>query len=127
MRSLSSQQAAASSALRWTVTECSGRSADLAPSSAPAPVLRQPNSGISIYPNPVQDQLNIDIQPGLSAGGEVTLRITDVMGREMKCSGFTAGTGTQVLSMNDLRDGIYLVRVFSGNKLMMTERIVKSN
>jgi hypothetical protein len=127
MRSLSSQQAAASSALLWTVTECSGRSADLAPAADPAPVLRHKGSGISLYPNPATDILHVDFSQSLTRSEVVALEITDLMGRTVKHISPAAGSFSADCQIQELPEGIYLLRVSGRDAVLSTLKWVKDN
>jgi hypothetical protein len=127
MRSLSAQQAAASSALRWTVTECSGRSADLAPSAEPVSVLRNDGSGIRVYPNPASELLHIDFSQSLTKTDVVTLEITDLMGRKVKNISPATGSFSANCQIQELPEGIYLLRMMGKDAVLSTHKWVKKN
>lgn len=73
---------------------------------------------ISIYPNPVNDELVVDI-PGMD---EAMVSITDVTGRVQLRK---AIHGTEAMQVNSLSQGIYYVTVERGGEILHRQRIVK--
>jgi hypothetical protein len=127
MRSLSSHQAAASSALRWTVTECSGRSADLAPSGEVPSFLRNSATGISVYPNPANDVLHIDLSQSAFKTEILEMEIADLMGRNLKNVSLAEGSYTAECLIQDLPEGIYLLTISCKDKVLSSLKWVKQN
>jgi hypothetical protein len=80
---------------------------------------------VHIYPNPVLNQLFIDITSEKSAIAEV--HITDVTGRMIKTikANLIAGTNPLEIGMSDIAAGNYDVSVFQNSKLMTTQKIAK--
>jgi hypothetical protein len=79
-------------------------------------------SGMSIYPNPVNDKLNIKLlQP---ANGSLTIKISDLTGRiiQQKSFGENAEGGFE-MNMKELAKGTYLVKVIT-DKDEVVQRIV---
>ncbi|ALD20590.1 hypothetical protein AM218_04340 [Hymenobacter sp. DG25A] len=76
------------------------------------------NGGVAMYPNPVRDQLMIQL-PGNTKGAVVT--VSDLTGRVQ----FTKTLSTEGrLNMNSLKPGIYVVTVVNGGQ-RFTQKIVK--
>src|SRR5690606_3958243 len=69
---------------------------------------------IHIYPNPVQDELKLDIYQ--QSNGEVSVIITDVAGREVFSSVQDLSKGTHALSIPTaaLHSGVYFFKAISG-------------
>jgi len=74
--------------------------------------------GISIYPNPVKDVLNIRNTKGLELG----ILIFNAVGEKIKET-HSAGMNTQV-NMQDMPDGVYFIMVNNG-KETFTGKIIK--
>lgn len=75
---------------------------------------------VSVYPNPVKD--NLIITTGVT---EVTsLEVYDIQGRLVKTNVLGAN-GSYVTSMEDMASGVYVVKII-GPKGTMTKKIVKS-
>ena len=69
---------------------------------------------ITIYPNPVKDQLNITFNV---AAGQYTVRIIDQNGKpvyESHFSGVQQGSRQQI-NTSILKSGVYYLQVISGN------------
>ncbi len=82
----------------------------------------QPNT-FSMYPNPAQTSLNINFQS--SASSNVSVQITDILGKVVMNNSFTADEGYNSYKMNveNLNKGIYIV-VVENNKSRTTQRLV---
>jgi PKD repeat protein len=89
-----------------------------------------PGSGVSLYPNPANNQVNLSISGVPAASGQV--EIFDMAGRQLQnISGVRLGDGAPVLqldrhAMNISGKGIYMVKITLGNqayvqKLVITE------
>ncbi len=80
---------------------------------------------MDIYPNPASQRVNI-VYPGLTGDAVLTVFAED--GRMMKSFqlGETQYTRT-VLNIDDLADGIYLVRVVQPNGFTYAKRLVVAN
>jgi hypothetical protein len=79
-----------------------------------------PSKDILLYPNPVTDQLTLQLQNGFKGGG--TLKLSDATGKpiyrlEIKGSQYK-------LAMDKLPAGMYLLQVSNGTKTI-TEKIIK--
>ena len=77
---------------------------------------------VNIFPNPASQQVNV-VYPGLT--GEATLTIVASDGRIMRSLqvGQTSGTRS-VIDLNDLANGIYLVRVEQPSGMSITRRLM---
>ncbi|HEX6430986.1 MAG TPA: M4 family metallopeptidase [Niastella sp.] len=77
---------------------------------------------LTIYPNPVQDNLTITIPVDMLTG-RTTIRIMDVYGRQIQRH--TNMSTINTIPVSGLSAGIYIVEVYSNNKMIMTKKIVK--
>ncbi len=77
------------------------------------------NSNVQVYPNPVQNLLNINI---VTHNSRVV--IYDVTGRVVKASRFNT-KGTQQIDLTGLPNGIYQVSVLEKETLRSSHRIIK--
>jgi len=78
------------------------------------PQISKAGFSLNIYPNPVQDQLNIDFDnPGTS---NIHISLMDMLGREIDMianKNFSAGKQHIQYTLHDLAKGVYLVRLQS--------------
>ncbi|MEP7169380.1 MAG: FG-GAP-like repeat-containing protein, partial [Bacteroidota bacterium] len=80
------------------------------------------NSGLSIYPNPVNDFLNVKLPQTFN--GSLTIKIADLTGRIVIDKLFNgASEGTLKVNLKDLAKGAYLVKVIT-EKDEIVQRIV---
>jgi len=68
--------------------------------------------GVNIYPNPVNDLLNIQLE---SIEGQ-TLRLTDQYGRVLRTMQTKSGAGYYEMSVSDLPVGVYYLQVSRDHK-----------
>ncbi len=74
--------------------------------------------GLSIYPNPVSDVVNIVFpHPG-------TFRLTDIRGGEIQ-SGELSASGSTALEMSGMAGGVYLLTITTSNNQTSVREIVK--
>ena len=73
-----------------------------------------------VFPNPARSQMNLN-----NAEDYDRLSIVDVTGREVASIAVTKGQPTINFSVEDLRNGMYLLRAYSGQQLMNSIRFVK--
>ena len=77
-------------------------------------------TGVSVYPNPFNDQLTIDLDRELS---NATVVFTDVRGRECMKKSFS---GKQFLMRSgELVPGVYLITVSSGGDIIYQTKVVR--
>ena len=106
--------------IRLTSTTTAGINVDkLTLKFNPETSLRSPSSedGILVYPNPVNDRLNI---LGLASG---EINVFNHAGMKVKTE-LISGIES-VVNLQDLPQGLYLVRLTSNNKVVKTLKIVK--
>jgi hypothetical protein len=70
---------------------------------------------VAVYPNPANDQLNIDLH--LTAGGTVTVQLIDVLGQIVYTSSNEQNAGDSSLHLNtaNLPRGVYMLSVKTAN------------
>ncbi|MBL0048495.1 MAG: T9SS type A sorting domain-containing protein [Bacteroidetes bacterium] len=69
------------------------------------------NAGLSVYPSPATDKVNIQFTSG--AKGNTELKITDITGREVRKSAIVSTPGANTISVDvkSLANGVYWVSV----------------
>ena len=79
-------------------------------------------AGISVYPNPANNIINISVD---GAGSETNITLINSMGQVL-VSSLTSHSGNTTTSMNihNYPAGIYMVRVGSGEKMLKTSVVV---
>ena len=75
---------------------------------------------LSIYPNPVEDQLQLDFGENQSGA----LSIYDLQGRKV-ISQDLAATATHLVDLHKLHSGLYVVRFISDEEKVWRARFVK--
>jgi hypothetical protein len=78
------------------------------------------NKNVSIYPNPVKDNLNINIK---DFSGEVSIKIIDINGREVFNKNINNFNTSNVLDLSAFSSGIYVLKL-SGEGLNYSEKII---
>jgi hypothetical protein len=81
-------------------------------------------SKISVYPNPVDNVINLRLS-GLKSITGLTYVITDLMGRVI-LKGIIAGTISNIKS-DQLQPGSYLLTVYEKGSLVETKKVIKHN
>lgn len=81
---------------------------------------------IYIYPNPTLDELNIDFEA--TQREQITLKIIDPSGRIIRqvLEESTIGKNHFLLDVHTIANGIYLIELFSNDKLLSIERFIKN-
>lgn len=81
---------------------------------------------LTVYPNPLNGNTELNIVFELSQQGEVTVQLFDQMGRLVQNSTFEAynGANQTTLDMGNLPQGAYFVRLI-GENLTLTKKVVK--
>ena len=86
------------------------------------------NPSFQIYPNPANENVNIQIDATSSQLENTILTIHDVIGKEVFSINANAITdGSLSLETNDFNQGIYLVTLTKGNTPIFTQRLVISH
>ncbi|MCD4773356.1 MAG: T9SS type A sorting domain-containing protein, partial [Bacteroidales bacterium] len=80
------------------------------------------SDNILIYPNPVDEILNIKINSFKSSNVEI--KILDVMGRIMKFHKTEINNGIIKLNISGLHNGIYLIEIFNSDFGKITKRFI---
>lgn len=83
--------------------------------------------GVTVYPNPVKTELNIEIEALKTSKG--TLTITDISGKVIVEQPLTIGEGFNKYTLpevNSLKNGIYFVTITENNKNIFNGKVVKS-
>jgi hypothetical protein len=78
------------------------------------------NKNVSIYPNPVKDNLNINIK---DFSDEVSVKIIDINGREVFNKNINNFNTSNTLDLSSFSSGIYVLKL-SGEGLNYTEKII---
>jgi hypothetical protein len=77
-------------------------------------------NSIKISPNPATDVLNIDILTSHDVTKELSIKITDVLGKELVLTDYQ-----KQINISELETGIYFVSIIQGNKTLVTKKIIK--
>jgi len=77
----------------------------------------QPGFGISLYPNPVQDQLYISYESAKS--DQIEMFIYNIQGKLMHQEriNIQSGVNHSIINVSDLTGGLYIFRLQKGNKI----------
>jgi hypothetical protein len=78
------------------------------------------NKNVSIYPNPVKDNLNINIK---DFSDEVSVKIIDINGREVFNKNINNFNTSNTLDLSSFSSGIYVLKL-SGEGLNYSEKII---
>lgn len=79
---------------------------------------------ISVYPNPAIDEVVIDLGNLEIAPGELRYQLLDMTGRLIESTAFK--TSRDVISINQLQNGIYSLAIYHGEERITVEQIVKT-
>ncbi len=80
-------------------------------------------SNYDLYPNPVQDQLNIVLEAGLEENAK--LQLLDLSGKIVAIQDLAAGSQKVQLDVNEMAAGMYLLKIESANKqLLLSDKII---
>lgn len=78
------------------------------------------NKNVSIYPNPVKDNLNINIK---DFSGEISVKIIDINGREVFNKNINNFITSNTLDLSSFSSGIYILKL-NGEDLNYSEKII---
>jgi ASPIC/UnbV protein/type IX secretion system substrate protein/VCBS repeat protein/Ig-like domain-containing protein len=82
------------------------------------------NNALSIFPNPVNDVLNIKLPTAFA--GSLIVKIADLTGRIVSDKLFTnPGSGNVKVSLKDLAKGAYIVKVIAGENEVVQRIVVE--
>ena len=79
------------------------------------------NGVISIYPTPVHSQLTVVLS---AENAKAQLQLVNALGQVMAVDASTSGTN-RIFDMGQLSKGVYLLKIWNGNKLVSTQKIIK--
>lgn len=82
-------------------------------------------SSRSVYPNPVNDQLNLDVV--MREKTDATIRIINIIGQEVFVQKLTLqeGAQTQAINTSGLQGGVYMLTITTPEGLTVQEKFVK--
>lgn len=78
---------------------------------------------IMIYPNPVKDKLNVLIKYG-SPRSRLKIMVSDILGKTVLLRDVNRSELPQELDVSALINGIYLLQLFDGFRLVQSERLI---
>ncbi|MDQ6610684.1 MAG: T9SS type A sorting domain-containing protein, partial [Bacteroidota bacterium] len=105
-----------------TVTVSHDKSSSVTSRDGLSPDMKMMATGLSLkaFPNPARNEFKLNIQTDNSE--KISVRVTDVTGRIVE-SKYNL-TGTQMISVgNNLKAGVYIVRVMQGNESMQLKLV----
>jgi hypothetical protein len=82
----------------------------------------QENHRIEIYPNPVKEELNIEVN--IHKAGEGKLEITDILGKEISIYPLKNGDNKFIVSALKMNAGIYFCKIIINNAVVKNEKVV---
>jgi hypothetical protein len=89
---------------------------------------RDANGGsVSIYPNPAQEMLNIDLYS--TQAQHTLIQLLDMSGRMIKQVATTsvAGMNHFTINLKDISSGLYTLQIYANEKLMQTTKVKKND
>ncbi|MEL7021576.1 MAG: T9SS type A sorting domain-containing protein, partial [Bacteroidota bacterium] len=79
---------------------------------------------VHLYPNPVQDELQVEIRDDL--GNQVEVELLDMRGSRLQSRLLPTGTNRVLFSVKDIPDGMYIVRIrYFGSETHEGERLMR--
>jgi len=83
------------------------------------------NDAVKVWPNPVNDNLNIQFKAGTSSDDEI--RLVDLTGKTVKviANGFSSGANTLNVNVSDLSKGIYLLEFTMDSKAVSKKVVIQ--
>ncbi|NND78048.1 MAG: T9SS type A sorting domain-containing protein [Flavobacteriales bacterium] len=81
---------------------------------------------ITVYPNPFQDELLVDLSAINTQRGEIELEIYDVSGK-MVHYGRVNNATFEILDLSDIPSGVYIIALLRNGKRIDQSRLVKAN
>ena len=115
------------------LVDANGNGAGDGANSATLTVSEDPGSGtnslirefanLSIYPNPVQNELNIEISSRMS--GDFELRFVDISGKVIRIEQIeiSSGTNQRNFDVSEINKGFYLIQLCGDNHIASTEML----
>ena len=85
-----------------------------------------PQSDLDLYPNPVKEILRIDFKN--SPEGNLTYQIKNIAGQVVFLSQLTNdGSSHADLNVQNLKAGIYVLRIYNDKKLLADRKFIKAD
>lgn len=83
------------------------------------------SANISIYPNPMNEKLYIDLQS--SSANATSISILDMQGKTCKFLAIDSKEANSVINMNvqDIADGMYILQINQGDQILQSQKIQK--
>lgn len=78
---------------------------------------------LGFYPNPAQDYLNIQMN-GIS-GKIGQIQLFDTQGHKVKQKDFTFDNNDIPVNLNNLAEGVYILKIYMDNQLLFSNKVVK--
>ena len=75
-----------------------------------------------MYPNPADNSVMMQMNGSLESG---RIDVVDVSGRIVKSVNVETGQSALQMDLSDLSPAVYVVRVNSGNKVVLLDKLVK--
>lgn len=104
---------------------CEGYTSTVAPSKTSRRIKfnedeAEAEEGISIYPNPVKDELNINIQ--LEEDETASWSVLNINGQLIQSGSLNNDNNT--IDLSDLSQGVYFIQIKVNNQLIKTEKLI---
>jgi len=80
---------------------------------------------VSLYPNPVQNQLSVYIKAGELPHG-ATIELYDMQGRQHLSTLLEPGARTYIIDMRHYASGVYLLHCLTPTEMLWTGKVVKN-
>ncbi|HEU4472161.1 MAG TPA: T9SS type A sorting domain-containing protein [Flavisolibacter sp.] len=106
----------------FTLTEATATTVAARSSAPGASALTEPEAGLQLFPNPVQDRFSLKLQNGYK--GQLTVLITDMSGvvqKRFTLNKTTEGAYQSYLSIQDLKQGEYILSVQMGDTILSSK------
>jgi PKD repeat protein len=79
-------------------------------------------SDLSIYPNPVKEQVTLEFNLTVPS---VVIELLDVTGRVVHAQQTSAGTAKTIIQTGSFANGIYVIRITSANGMLMKKLVIE--
>ena len=80
-------------------------------------------NGLLVYPNPSNGLFNIAFKD--LRGEKVQIEVTDVLGKTLKTLSFTNKSSVEVVDLQDMPAGAYMLRIVADNKTWNTKVVIR--
>lgn len=84
----------------------------------------KPGPAGAVFPNPASDDIHVNVTGLVEDGGAGTIVLYSSKGEIVSRQAFKESEDVAVLDIKDHKPGLYLLKVFSGNRLIADERVV---